>query len=296
MKKLAIILSSTLVAVGAALPAVAIEGGELAKDHPRIVVIYIQGDFLYSSCSGFLFAPRIVITAAHCQVKIGERFDRWPDKKVLIGSPGKVLDLDSKKHRVVKVFSDSRYFKPYTNLFDQKDVAVIVTDKPVANVSWAKAITKSEMQKLIDSEAYATIGGYGYSSAKERNIAMNKYKLPRVMQAKFATYQEYLNVDSIRPDKDFFGPLPKFNAVPWLHTTKKLGATCDGDSGAGIFIEKGGEFIFLGVNGMPIESPNCGRAADWKKYGGLTTIRPIYDYMHLLKLAINYLNEFKSQK
>lgn len=289
MKKLVIILLAAWAAMTLSLPATAIEGGDLAKDHPRIVVIYVQGDFLYSACSGFLFAPRIVITAAHCQVKIGEKIDRWPDKKIYVGLPGKVLDLEAKKFKAAKVFSDSRYFKPYENLYDQKDVAVIVTEKPVANVSWAKAITKAEMQELISSESYSTIGGYGYSSALERTIAMNKYKLPRVMKAKFATLNEYRNVDSIRPDKDFFGPLPKFTDVPWLRTTKENGATCDGDSGAGVFIEKNNEFIFLGVNGMPIESPNCEKERQWKRYGGLTTIRPIYEYMHLLKSALNYL-------
>ena len=74
----------------------------------------------------------------------------------------------------------------------------------------------------------------------------------------------------------------------WAVTSKETGATCDGDSGAGVFIERDGQFVYVGLNAWPIESPNCYRKGLWGKYGGLNRIDPIYYHQELLKKAIAY--------
>ena len=52
------------------IPANAIENGESALNHPRIVSMYFTIDSspneIWPSCSAWLYSPRIVFTAAHC--------------------------------------------------------------------------------------------------------------------------------------------------------------------------------------------------------------------------------------
>ena len=74
LSKIAIITLATLMLTP--VPAHAIKDGVSAKDHPRIVALYFKGEANWptpiQSCTGFLYNPRIVFTAAHC-VHDGQR-------------------------------------------------------------------------------------------------------------------------------------------------------------------------------------------------------------------------------
>jgi secreted trypsin-like serine protease len=273
----------------------AIEGGEEAKNHPRIVsIVLFNGKNFYSACSGFLFAPRIVISAGHCQFKPFENYDKWSDTQVFIGYPGKILStyrtdlVQAQKVFGYKGYNTVRNLAAYNN----KDFMIVVTKEPVAKVSWATAATEATFKDLVEKKAFVTMGGYGLSSEKERSMKREGYKWPRTLTFPFADEGHYNLVMENRLDKHYWpaftDPYEKWG---WTKTSKETGAGCDGDSGAGIFTETANRFVYVGLNAWPLESPNCFNRAKWNIHGGLNRVDPIYYHSELLDKALKYVDK-----
>ena len=179
LKKLLVVIVSSFLVLQP-IQSFAIEGGEEARNHPRIVSIVLLDDRssysenFYSACSGFLFAPRIVITAAHCQFRPFKGDEKWSDTQVFIGYPGKLLSTNrTDLVQAKKVFSYKKY-STVRNLaaYNNKDFMIVVTKEPVAKVSWATAASEAEFKNLVKEKAFVTMGGYGVSSEEERNMKM----------------------------------------------------------------------------------------------------------------------------
>jgi secreted trypsin-like serine protease len=296
LKKLLIAIVSSILVLQP-IQSFAIEGGEEAKNHPRIVSIVLSnGKNMYWACSGFLFAPRIVISAGHCQFKPFEKFDKWPDTQVFIGYPGKILSTNrTNLVQAQKVFS----YKGYNQIrkldsYNNEDFMIVVTKQPVAKVSWATAATEAEFKNLVKEKAFVTMGGYGFSSEKERSMKMQGYKWPRTLTFPFVDEEHYSLLIKDRVDKHYWpafaDPYEKWG---WTKTSKKTGAGCDGDSGAGIFTETANRFVYVGLNAWPIESPNCFNKGRWGIYGGLNRVDPIYYHSELLDKAIKYVKKVR---
>ena len=294
LKKLLIAIATSCLVLQP-IQSFAIEGGEEAKNHPRIVsIVLFSGENFYSACSGFLFAPRIVITAAHCQFKPSNKFDKWLDTQVFIGYPGKILSTNRKDIvQAQKVFS----YKDYNQIrnlaaYNNKDFMIVVTKEPVAKVSWARAATEATFKKLVEEKAFVTLGGYGLSSEKERSMKREGYKWPRILTFPFVDEEHYNLVIENRLDKHYWpaftDPYEKWG---WTKTSKETGAACDGDSGAGIFTQTANRFVYVGLNAWPIDSPNCFDKAKWNIHGGLNRVDPIYYHSELLDKAIKYVEK-----
>ena len=296
MKKLVVAIVSSILVLQP-IQSLAIEGGEEAKNHPRIVsIVLFNGKNMYWSCSGFLFAPRIVISAGHCQF---EKSKKWPDTHVFIGYPGKILSTNRADIvQAQKVFS----YKGYNNVknleaFDNRDFMIVVTKEPVAKVSWATAATEATFKNLVEKKAFVTMGGYGFSSEKERSMKMEGYKWPRILTFPFADEAHYNLVIENRLDKHYWpaftDPYEKWG---WTKTSKETGAGCDGDSGSGIFTETANRFVYVGLNAWPIDSPNCFKKAKWNIHGGLNRVDPIYYHSELLDKAVKYVDKTFGRK
>jgi secreted trypsin-like serine protease len=291
LKKLLIAIATSCLVLQP-IQSFAIEGGEEAKNHPRIVSIYIfNGNNMYWACSGFLFSPRIVISAGHCQF---EKSKKWPDTQVFIGYPGKILS--SSRNDIVqaqKIFN----YKSYNNTRNPaarngEDFMIVVTKKPVAKVSWATAATEATFKDLIEKKAFVTMGGYGFSSEKERSMKMEGYKWPRTLTFPFVDEGHYNLVIENRLDKHYWPAFTDpYERWGWTKTSKETGAACDGDSGAGIFTQTANRFVYVGLNAWPIDSPNCFDKAKWNIHGGLNRVDPIYYHSELLDKAIKYVEK-----
>jgi secreted trypsin-like serine protease len=292
LKKLLVAIVSSFLVLQP-IQSFAIEGGEEARNHPRIVsIVLVDGKRnFYSACSGFLFAPKIVISAGHCQFHPFKNNEKWPDTHVFIGYPGQILSTNrTDLVQAQKVFGYKSY-NTVRNLaaFNSKDFMIVVTKDPVAKVSWATAATEATFKDLIEKKAFVTIGGYGLSSEEERTMKMEGYKWPRTLTFPFVDKKHYNLVIENRLDKHYWpaftDPYEKWG---WTKTSKKTGAACDGDSGAGIFTETANRFVYVGLTAGPIDSPNCFNRAKWNIHGGLNRVNPIYYHSKLLDKAIKY--------
>jgi hypothetical protein len=78
--------------------------------------------------------------------------------------------------------------------------------------------------------------------------------------------------------------------------TEEFGSVCDGDSGAGFFVEKGDTRYYLGaVGGQQGGIPNC-QTATWAIFGvggGMSGFTPTFKFLPLLKEAESIVAEEK---
>lgn len=260
--------------------AFAIDGGKEVPGHPRIVSIYVgpQHD-RYSGCTGFLYAPRIVITAAHCLFKEHIGSTRLKDSLIYIGRPGAIIQTNQKQVQAQKIFMPETYKNErFGNLYNNGDFAVIVTKHVVGRVSPAIPISESELKQLQSNFGKVLVGGYGFSNEAERYQDRNGIKYPRLIELELAP------LDYIQR----FGIVDPIEKYGWAMTNPTVGSTCDGDSGAGFFIERGKRTVYVGLNAWPIGSPNCWKNEKWNSLGGLNRIDPIYNHMDLLSQALAF--------
>lgn len=282
MKKIILVLVAFVVAIPA--QAFAIEGGQEAVGHSRIVAIYVGPQHeRYDGCSGFLYAPKIVITAAHCMFKPSSP-QRIKDSRIYIGRPGKVIQTNQRQIQAQKIFMPEGYKNErFGKLYNNQDFAVIVTKHTVARVSPAVPISEKEFKELQSNFGKVLVGGYGFSSERERSQNRNGIKYPRMLELELAS------LDHVQR----FGVIDPIEKYGWAMTNPKVGATCDGDSGAGFFIESSKKTIYVGLNAWPLGSPNCWNKNGWNEFGGINRIDPIYNHTDLLNKALEYELKFR---
>ena len=141
--------SLVLVLVSAlAVTALAITYGQPdGNRHPEVGALvghFTEGTFPY--CTGTLIAPNVVLTAAHCN----------------LGSPRVFVSFDTKFSSKSKLLAGTFYYDPEYNFSqnDPHDIAVVVLDKPVSNLTPARLPRAGELDGLKVNQKF-TVVGYG---------------------------------------------------------------------------------------------------------------------------------------
>jgi secreted trypsin-like serine protease len=141
--------SLVLVLVSAlAVTALAITYGQPdGNRHPEVGALvghFTEGTFPY--CTGTLIAPNVVLTAAHCN----------------LGSPRVFVSFDTKFSSTSKLLAGTFYYDPQYNFSqnDPHDIAVVVLDKPVNNLTPARLPQAGQLDGLKVNQKF-TVVGYG---------------------------------------------------------------------------------------------------------------------------------------
>lgn len=275
------------------IPANAIENGESARNHPRVVSMYFanpnKANDLRPNCSGFLYSPRIVFTAGHC---VYDGFEK--PKKILrnasntyVGKPGDVTSYGPLVSQVraskIYVYETFEWYSATVGgtLSFKDDFAVVVLEKPLANVETAVIGTKEFLDNLISKNEFIETSGYGYQDNSRQNKPGTEPKKARFQLVSFETGMKTVAEWKQKWSRTYFQEEAAFVKLP-----RNGAAPCDGDSGSGYFFNDNGKFTYLGVMMGLLGSPNCG--IDVWTDTAVGPFRPVYFDVELIKLAEKY--------
>ena len=278
------------------LPVNAIENGKSALNHPRVVSMYFANPYnvndLFPNCSGWLYSPRIVFTAGHCVYDGSEK-----PKKILrsasntfVGKPGAVTSygLPSTQVRAAKIYVYESFewysTTPPGTLSYKDDFAVVVLEKPLANVETAGLGTKEFLDNLISKNEFIETSGYGYQDNNRQDKPGTEPKIARFQLVSFETGMKTVAEFKQKWSRTYFQEEAAFVKLP-----KNGAAPCDGDSGSGYFYNVNGKFTYLGVMMGLLGSPNCG--LDVWTDTAVGPFRPVYFDVDLVNLAAKYVTD-----
>ena len=288
MRKTSVVLAF-LLTLGTAIPSAGMEKGESALGNERIISTQLRGT------SAFLYDDQIIFTNAHSV------YDRngnlWPLDSYRILSPGALTYSKQPDVKVVKVFVASGY-KDWDGRAEwarTNDFAILVLDKPVANVKKAELVGKAEMEALRAEGAMVTTGGYGFQSLLDRNTDYSN--TPRIVEPKKATLAlangDYLDtaIAKVRTVMDHTRTRGTYPEDLRFHLLSPYGGpgTCDGDSGSGFFIDDGTSTKYLGTIGGHVGITNCGVEEEIPGFTPLIGISPVYQFLDLVQEAEDWL-------
>jgi len=274
------------------LPAEAIENGESAQNHPRVVSMYFanphNANDLFPNCSGWLYSPRIVFTAGHCVYDFSEK-----PKKILrsasntyVGKPGAVTSYGRLVSQVraskIYVYDTFEWYDITRTLSYKDDFAVVVLEKPLANVETAAIGTKELLGNLISKNEFIETSGYGYQDNSRQNKSGTEPKKARFQLVSFETGMKTVAEFKQKWNRTYFQEDAAFVKLP-----KNGAAPCDGDSGSGYFFNDNGNFTYLGVMMGLLGSPNCG-LDEWTDTA-VGPFRPVYLDVELIRQAEKYV-------
>ena len=287
MKKvIAGLLASALVTIPT--NANAVENGVSAEGDSRIVSLYTGSEssgsiyINFPMCSGYLLSERIVVTAQHCTT----------NSEVVVGRPGEKSNRTPGSHYGVSAVFRATNYKSYdikSDLSFTNDVAVLVLSKPVPKTTRAKLLNETEFNNLMTEKPEIWIGGYGLQKPADRSINNdNRFVIPAKAPAKFANpsdFQAAVSAQKSKWKRTFY----QENLVG-LEMQVSTGTICDGDSGAGFWLKKDSQDIYLGVMNGPVGISNCfGESVS--SQSTFIGVHPTYQYQSLFTKADTYVKK-----
>lgn len=269
-------------------PSRAVWNGESALGDKRAVPI-----FPLENCnvggSGFLYAPRIVFSAAHGVFEGDDRevepsYDRLREK-FWIGYPGEKIAVGSKRIESEKIFVPSNYqgrdfMRGGKNTTRQNDFAVIVLKAPLPIDDKPVDLLTPEIEKqYLNSSEIITVVGFGAQDPFD----INNYNCTLSREPKRFTTNLY-------DKKVLLGGGEVWSAPMNFSTEPMMPSYCDGDSGAGFVKVLPDKYVYLGAVGAGgYKGHNCGSNPSGLKEGSIAGSWPVYLYKELITQAEAYV-------
>ena len=281
MKKLLVLILaiSLLVPVSAE----GVEFGQDATGDPNAV--WVMG------ASGFLYSDRIVFTAAHTIDAGGG--DKFLNESYLF-APGVKNGQNNKKYFAQRVLNSPTY-KDRSDAdgtrIDDFGIIILRESMPVRN----KVVVASpaDIESFVREKAVVELVGYGLQNASMRNDLQARnnlapHKMTSVLVAGDELRQYYSsNPGLLRPNQTILGL--------GMRNSEKTGSNCDGDSGSGIFHQKGEVRYYISpTGGSQAGIKNCYDNQQFAPAGGMTGVTPTHKFLALIKEAEDFVaNEKK---
>ncbi len=277
-KRLAFVASVLLFALLAPLSAQGVEYGQDATGDPNAV--WVMG------ASGFLYSDRIVFTAAHTA-------DYFGDAGYLF-APGVKNGPDNKKYFAQKILKAPTYrARVGTDNTRVDDFAIIILRESMPMRNSVQVASAADIETFIREKSPVEMVGYGF-----QNVAMRTDLQARNTMSPHKMTSVLVSGDDLRK---YLAAYPGWHQPNQtildfgIPNNDKDGSVCDGDSGAGFFVQKGNVRYYLGaVGGSQAGITNCnaplGRFAP---NGGMSGITPTYKFLALIKEAEDFVAKEK---
>jgi hypothetical protein len=257
------------------LPASAqgVEFGQDATGDPNAV--WVMG------ASGFLYSDRIVFTAAHTA-------DYFGDAGYLF-EPGVKNGPGNKKYFAQKILKSPTY-KDRSEADGTRidDFAIIILRESMPMRNNVQVASPTDIESFVRDKAVVEMVGYGLQNAAMRNDLQARnnlapHKMTSVLVAGDELRQYYSsNPGLLRPNQTILGL--------GMRNSDKTGSNCDGDSGSGIFHQKGNVRYYIApTGGSQAGIKNCYDNQQFAPAGGMTGITPTHKFLSLIKEAEEFV-------
>ena len=277
-KRLAIVASVLSLALLAPMSAEGVEYGQDATGDPNAV--WVMG------ASGFLYSDRIVFTAAHTIDAGGG--DKFLNESYLF-APGVKNGPNNKKYFAQKVIK-SPTFKDRSDAdgtrIDDFGIIILRESMPVRNK--VQVASAADIESFVREKAAVELVGYGLQNAAMRTDLQARYnnsphKMTSVLVAGDELKQYYSSSPGLlRPNQTILSL--------GMRNSEKTGSNCDGDSGSGIFHQKGDVRYYIApTGGSQAGIKNCYDNQQFAPGGGMTGITPTYKFLALIKEAEDFV-------
>jgi hypothetical protein len=243
--------------------------------------------------SGFLFSDRLVFTAAHVimgadATTVEESTNRiayW-EREGFVYAPGIAHRDGQKKYRVKKVLINPTYIpRSESDSTRKNDFAILILQESIPMKNQVVVASESEMAAFSKDKTPVYLVGYGLQNPSQRNPPQYGTLSPRKMIGHLVGNEELR--DYYRNNSQRIAPNQTILAYG-VTNSEKFGSICDGDSGAGFFVERGNTRYYLGpVGGSQTGIPNC-FSESWATFevgGGMSGITATYNFLPLIKEA-----------
>ena len=281
MKKLLVLILS--ISLLAPMSAEGVEFGQDATGDPNAV--WIMGS------SGFLYSDRIVFTASHVIDAAGG--DNFLNAAYLF-APGVRNAFTNKRYMAQKVLRAPTYKdRSEADMTRIDDFAIIILRESMPMRNTVQVASPADIETFVREKAVVELVGYGYQNAAMRNDLQARnnlapHKLTSVLVAGDELRQYYSsNPGLLRPTQTILGL--------GMRNSEKTGSNCDGDSGSGIFHQKGNVRYYIApTGGSQAGIKNCYDNQQFPAAGGMTGVTPTHKFLALIKEAEDFVaNEKK---
>jgi hypothetical protein len=272
-KHLAIVASMLSLALLAPMSADGVEFGQDATGDPNAV--WVMG------ASGFLYSDRIVFTAAHTADYFGEAG--------YLFAPGVKNGPNNKKYFAQKILKSPTY-KDRSDADGTRidDFAIIILRESMPMRNTVQVASPADIESFVRDKAVVELVGYGLQNAAMRTDLQARnnlapHKMTSVLVAGDELRQYYSsNTGLLRPNQTILGL--------GMRNSDKTGSNCDGDSGSGIFHQKGNVRYYIApTGGSQAGIKNCYDNQQFAPAGGMTGITPTHKFLALIKEAEDFV-------
>jgi hypothetical protein len=244
--------------------------------------------------SAFLYSDRLVFTAAH-------NFDgseNWPNLG-FVNAPGVLSTSDQKQYQIHKILKAPTYrARLGADNTRIDDFAILILRESIPMQNRVEVASAADIESFIREKAPVEMVGYGFQNEAQRSETQTwKDRAPRKMTSVLVSGEDIrkyysTNAGLLRPNQTILDL-----GIP---NTEKTGSNCDGDSGAGFYVEKGNVRYYLGAaGGSQAGITNCygdryGDQTRWRSIGGMSGITATHKFLALIKEAEDFVaNEKK---
>ena len=286
-KRLAIVASVLSLALLAPMSADGVEFGQDATGDPNAVRMNGGG-------SAFLYSDRLVFTAAH-------NFDgseNWPNLG-FVNAPGVNSTSEQKQYTIQKLLKAPTYrARLGADNTRIDDFAILILRESIPMQNKVVVASPADIESFIREKAPVEMVGYGFQNEAQRSETQAwKDRAPRKMTSVLVSgvdIRQYYSTNAalLRPNQTILDL-----GIP---NNEKIGSNCDGDSGAGFYVEKGNVRYYLGAaGGSQAGITNCygdryGDQTRWRSIGGMSGITATNKFLALIKEAEDFVaNEKK---